>query len=165
MVDFMQAMVNLQPVQAIVYLSVQALFLTTLQSGINVGSTFINSVLFSRPYSLIKGPMLIKCWKCFHGLRIFSSFLCIFKALHSLFSPNFPSPMFIQDPIFILFVKFSRAYGYSLPYIYSGLQSKVYKNLNLKVEFFFFERELATISFQKTLKFSLKTFIHRKNSC
>ena len=55
---------------------------TALQSGINVGPTFINFEFFSRPYSLLKGPTFInfilfkalrniRCWKCFHGLHYF----------------------------------------------------------------------------------------------
>ena len=50
----------------------------------------------------------------FHWLQIFSSFLGLIKVLHLLFLTNFPNPMFIQGPTFILFVKFSRPDVYSL---------------------------------------------------
>ena len=80
---------------------------------------FINFVFFFRPYGLIRGPTFIRFWIFFHGLQIFSSFLCLFKALRSLVLPNYPSPTFIQGPTFILFVKISRPYVYSLPYVYS----------------------------------------------
>ena len=43
----------------------QFLQYTTLESGINVGPTFINFEMFFMPFSRIKGPTLIKILKCF----------------------------------------------------------------------------------------------------
>ena len=49
--------------------------LISLQSGINVGPTFINLRLFSRPYSLIKCPTFIKFWNFPQDLSIYSSLM------------------------------------------------------------------------------------------
>ena len=119
-------------------------FLCTLESRIDIGPTVINLAFFSRPYGLIKGPTFINFWNFFQALQ-FAHFvffnivislqydffshtslhiICqIFPALWLFVFPNFPCPTFIQGPTFILFDKFSRPYGYSLPYVYSGLQS------------------------------------------
>ena len=84
----------------------------TLQSGINVGPTFINFGFFSRPYSLIKGPTFIKFWNFYQGLQKFSSLmgfllhkfahfvhaLRLFKALRLFFLTNFPGPTVIPCP-------------------------------------------------------------------
>ena len=84
----------------------------TLQSGINVGPTFINFGIFSKPYSLIKGPTFIKFWNFYQGLQKFSSLmgfllhkfahfadaLRLFKALRLFFLSNFPGPTFIPCP-------------------------------------------------------------------
>ena len=64
---------------------------------------------------------LIKFWNFVHGLRISSSFLFLFKALHSIFFAKYPNPTFIQGPMFIRFVKISRPYFYFLPYVYFRL--------------------------------------------
>ena len=41
------------------------LFVSTLESGIDVGPTIINLAFFSRPYNLIKGPTFIIFWNFF----------------------------------------------------------------------------------------------------
>ena len=51
----------------------------------------------------------------------FSIYLYSRHYIHCIFLPHFPSPIFIQGPMLIVFVKFSR------PYIYSGLQSNMWK--------------------------------------
>ena len=85
---------------------------STLQSGINVGPTFINFGFYSRPYSLIKGPTFIRFWNFYQGLQKFSSLmgfllhkfahfvhaLCLFKALRLFFLTNFPGPTVIPCP-------------------------------------------------------------------
>ena len=43
----------------------------TLQSGINVGPKVINFGTFSRPYSLIKGPMFIELKKKLEKIYIY----------------------------------------------------------------------------------------------
>ena len=87
----------------------------TLQSGINVGPTFINFGFFSKPYSLIKGPTLIKFWKksekkykfwlqtILFRIKIGQLFqaLRLFRKLWLLFLSNFPGSMFIPFPTFI----------------------------------------------------------------
>ena len=87
-------------------------YLITLQSGINVGPTFIDFVYFSRPYSLIKCPTFIKFWNFPQDLSIYSSLmgflqhkfshfvhaLRLLKALCLLFWTNFPGPMVIPCP-------------------------------------------------------------------
>ena len=86
--------------------------MNTLESGINIGPTFINFGFFSRPYSLIKGPTFIKFWNFYQGLHKFSSLmdfllhkfehfvhaLLLFKALHLFFLTNFPGPTVIPCP-------------------------------------------------------------------
>ena len=73
---------------------------------------FINFGYFSRPYSLIKGPMLIKFWNFYQGLQKFSSSmgfllhkfahfdhaLRLFKALRLFFLTHFPGPTVIPCP-------------------------------------------------------------------
>ena len=87
----------------------------TLQSGINVGPTFINFEFFSRPYSLIKDPTFIKFWNFYQGLQKFSSLmgfllhkfphfvyaLRLFKALRLFFLTNFPGPTVIPCPTYV----------------------------------------------------------------
>ena len=91
----------------------------TLESGINIGPTFINFGFISRPYSLIKGSTLIKFLKCFpwptnnflinffiyHKFAYFRVFFCqifhalrLLKAIRLLFLSNFPGPTFILCP-------------------------------------------------------------------
>ena len=84
----------------------------TLQSGINVGPTFIDFGFFSRPYSIIKGPTFIKFWNFYKGLQNFSSLmgfllhkfahfvhaLRLFKVLRLFFLTNFPGPTIISCP-------------------------------------------------------------------
>ena len=88
----------------------------SLDSGINVGPTFINFGFFSRPYSLIKGPTFIKFWNFYQGLQKFSSLMAfllhkfahfvhalrLFKALWLFFLKNFPGPTVIPCPTSIL---------------------------------------------------------------
>ena len=85
---------------------------STLQSGINIGPTFINFGFYSRPYSLIKGPTFIRFWNFYQGLQKFSSLmgfllhrfahfvhtLHLFKALCLFFLTNFPGPTVIPCP-------------------------------------------------------------------
>ena len=99
-------------------------------SGIYVGPTF-NFAFFPRPYSLIKSPTFINSRNCFQALQMFSScstklfsqvptfillgkvfwhyifFLPNFLSLRLFFLPNVPGPTYV----------------YSLPYVYSGVQS------------------------------------------
>ena len=105
---------------------------TVNRRGVKNWSIFANEKVYSivwnkrRPYfyqfcpgsrALWKAPTLIKCWKRFHGLWIFSSFLStyiqgttfiayfcrifqapyLFKVLCLLFLSNFPDPTFIPD--------------------------------------------------------------------
>ena len=90
-----------------------------LDSGINVGPTFINFGFF---YRLTKRPCVYLIQHQKSDNIIFSSFY-ITKDLK--FLPNFPCPTLIQGPIFIILVKFSMSYVYSLPYVYSGVQSTI----------------------------------------
>ena len=92
-----------------------------LQFGLNVGPRFRTYVyqfwiFFPGSTALLKALHLSNFEKKFHGSQIFSSYMLIFLL-------NFPGPMFIQGPLFIIFAKFSRPYVYFLPYIQSGLQS------------------------------------------
>ena len=82
--------------------------LITLDTGIDVGPTFIDFGFFFRPYGLIKGPMFIIFWIFFPALRMFSSFSLknhsspyiysfwqSFLALHLFFLQNFLCSTFI----------------------------------------------------------------------
>ena len=72
----------------------------TLQSGINIGPTFINFGFFSRHYGLIIGPTFIFFYISLHIL--FSRICQISQALCLFFLTNFPGPTFISCPTFIL---------------------------------------------------------------
>ena len=86
--------------------------LYSVDSGIVLGHTFINFGLFSRPYSLIKGPTFIKFWNFYQGLQNFSNLLGfllhkfayfvhalrLFKALRLFFLTNLPGPTVIPCP-------------------------------------------------------------------
>ena len=88
----------------------------TLKSGMNISPMFIYFLNF---YS--EALRFIKFWNFVHELRIFSSFLLLFKALHSIFFAKYPNRTFIQGRMFIRFVKISRPYFYFLPYVYFRL--------------------------------------------
>ena len=49
------------------------------------------------------------------------TFSGVFITKYLKFLANFQSPVFIKDPMFILFGKFSMPYVYSLPYVNSRL--------------------------------------------
>ena len=63
----------------------------------------------------------IDCRNSYEMNRGLNLFCHIFPALRLFFFPNFPSPTFIQGPMFIIVAKSSRLYAYSLPYVYCGL--------------------------------------------
>ena len=93
---------------------------TSSQSRINVGPTFINFRFFQGPTASF--CFYINSEKKFMGYKVFQaeqrgaqvySFCQIFQALR-----------LFKAQIFILFAKVSRSCDYSLPYVYSGLQSK-----------------------------------------
>ena len=83
--------------------------MVTLDSGVDVGPTFISLEFFSMPYGLIKGPTFIKFWNFFHRLQIFSSFFGFFQHKFAHFVPGHK---FIQGPMIIVFDKVSRPYVY-----------------------------------------------------
>ena len=70
---------------------------TTLESGIEVGPTVINLAFFSRPYSLIRDYIKVIQMVIYYIGHVY------------------------LRPYVYFFVKFSRPYAYSLPYVYYGL--------------------------------------------
>ena len=61
----------------------------------------------------------------------------------------------MPSPMFILFDKFSRPYVYSLPYVYSGLQSKQFMNVpNLVQKCISFQANLSSFCCDFTLPVS-----------
>ena len=95
----------------------------TLKSGINISPLclYIFKIFIPGPKVVPEALHFIKCWNFVHERRIFSSFLLLFKALHSIFFAKYPNPTFIQGHMFIRFVKISRPYFYFLPYVYFRL--------------------------------------------
>ena len=116
------------------------LFTSTLDSGIDIGPTFIDFRIFFRPYGLIKRHYVYNFLEFFPGptdiFKFFtqkSSFLSV-QSLHLFFLPNFLCPTFIQGPTFILFDKFSRPCPTSIPDPRVLLYNRPSTNLQLVVQ-------------------------------
>ena len=89
-------------VKSVYYKIFIEIYFTKDKSGVNVDPRFINFILLLQALQPYQRPQAYQILDFFHGLRIFSTFLSLFKALRLFFLSKFPVPTFIPCPTSIM---------------------------------------------------------------